>query len=136
MEEKRKVVDLKGEKNIMSQRVVIPGFRKIETGEGGGSTPASYNSLTDKPKINGVELTGNLTSESIGIPEIADNLTTSKKGLALDASQGKVLSDNHHTSVYAEYSVNKNLCSMLEGNMNSLLLICFYIRVIMYFPLR
>ena len=103
----------------MSQRVVIPGFRKIGTGEGGGSTPTSYNSLTDKPKINGVELTGNLTSESIGIPEIADNLTTSKKGLALDASQGKLLNENQHTAIYAEYSVNKNLCSVLEGNMNS-----------------
>lgn len=101
-------------------RVVIPGFRKIETGEGGSTTPTSYNSLTDKPKINGVELTGNLTSESIGIPEIADNLTTSKKGLALDASQGKVLNENQHTSLHAEYSVNKNLCSMFEGNMNSL----------------
>lgn len=104
----------------MSQRVVIPGFRKVETGEGGGTTPTSYNSLADKPKINGVELTGNLPSESIGIPEIADNLTTSKKGLALDASQGKILNENQHTGIYAEYSVNKNLCNMFEGNMNSL----------------
>lgn len=60
-------------------RVVIPGFRKIETSGEGEEGTSNYDELTNKPKINGVELTGNLTSESIGIPEIADNLTTSKK---------------------------------------------------------
>lgn len=43
----------------MAQRVVIPGFRKIET-SGGGEGTGNYNDLANKPSINNVPLVGNL----------------------------------------------------------------------------
>lgn len=43
----------------MAQRVVIPGFRKIET-SGGGEVSGNYNDLQNKPSINNVPLVGNL----------------------------------------------------------------------------
>ena len=41
-------------------RVVIPGFRKIETSGGGEGGTTNYNDLTNKPFINNVPLVGNL----------------------------------------------------------------------------
>lgn len=41
-------------------KVVIPGFRKIETSGGGGSATTSYEQLTDKPTINAVPITGHM----------------------------------------------------------------------------
>ena len=38
---------------------------KMKTGGGGGTT--DYRALSNKPKINGVELTGDKTSEELGI---------------------------------------------------------------------
>lgn len=48
-------------------RVFIPNGNMSDafigaSGGGGGSSTTNYNSLTNKPKINGVELTGNKTS--------------------------------------------------------------------------
>ena len=40
-------------------RVVIPGFRKIETSSGGEGT-TNYDDLSNKPSINNVPLVGNL----------------------------------------------------------------------------
>lgn len=40
------------------------GYVKAHSGSGGTS---NYNELSNKPKINGVELTGNKTSEDLGI---------------------------------------------------------------------
>ena len=39
--------------------------------------PTSYPELTDKPKINGIELVGNLTSKDLGLQLEGDYLTTS-----------------------------------------------------------
>ena len=46
-------------------------------GEGGSGTggTTNYNSLTNKPKINNVELTGNKTLEDLGIQEAGNYLT-------------------------------------------------------------
>ena len=41
-------------------RVVIPGFRKIETSGGGEGGTTNYNDLSNKPFINNVPLVGNL----------------------------------------------------------------------------
>ena len=47
-------------------RVVIPGFRKIETSGGGGEGgTTNYEDLTNKPSINNVPLVG--TIEQINI---------------------------------------------------------------------
>lgn len=45
-------------------RVVIPGFRKIETGGDTGGT-SNYNDLTDKPSINGVTLHKGMIGEDL-----------------------------------------------------------------------
>lgn len=64
------------------------------TGQGGTT---DYAQLANKPRINGVELTGNMTAEQLGISsrdvEIIDNLETQDGGKALSARQGKVLKD-------------------------------------------
>ena len=40
-------------------------------GSGGGGT-SNYNSLANKPVVNGVTLTGNLSLEDLGIEEISN----------------------------------------------------------------
>ena len=37
-----------------------------------GKEPTDYNNLNNKPKINGVELVGDLSLEDIGIPDMSD----------------------------------------------------------------
>ena len=52
----------------MAQRVVIPGFRKIETSGGdGGAT--NYEALTNKPLINSVPLVGNLKTSDLKLTD-------------------------------------------------------------------
>ena len=56
--------------------------KNISAGGYGGSgteitIPKSYDELTDKPSINGVELKGNLTSEDLGLQLGGDYLTVS-----------------------------------------------------------
>ena len=46
--------------------------RIAESGGGGGTGGGSYNSLTNKPSINGVTLTGQLSLEQLGIEEISN----------------------------------------------------------------
>lgn len=37
-----------------------------------GKEPGDYNGLSNKPKINGVELVGDLSFEDIGFPDISN----------------------------------------------------------------
>ena len=53
----------------MAQRVVIPGFRKIETSGGGEGGTSNYNDLTNKPSINNVPLVGNLNTENLKLTD-------------------------------------------------------------------
>ena len=41
----------------------------FEVNTNGAPCPTNYNELTDKPSINGVTLSGNKTSEELGIKE-------------------------------------------------------------------
>ena len=50
-------------------RVVIPGFRKIETSGGGGGGTTNYNDLTNKPFINNVPLVGNLKTVDLKLTD-------------------------------------------------------------------
>lgn len=59
-------------------RVVIPGFRKIET-SGGGTT--NYNDLTNKPSINNVPLVGNLNTVDL---KLTDS-TLTKEGVPAES---------------------------------------------------
>lgn len=52
----------------MVQRVVIPGFRKIET-SGGGEGTGNYNDLQNKPSINNVPLVGNLKTVDLKLTD-------------------------------------------------------------------
>lgn len=45
---------------------------KLSSGGGGGTGASNYNELTDRPSINGNLLTGNMSSEELGLPEKED----------------------------------------------------------------
>ena len=48
--------------------------KRIKEGGGGGTGgTTNYNSLTNKPSINGVTLTGALTLQQLGIAEISNS---------------------------------------------------------------
>lgn len=64
----------------MAQRVVIPGFRKIET-SGGGEVTGNYNDLENKPSINNVPLVGNLKTVDL---KLTDS-TLTEEGIPAEA---------------------------------------------------
>lgn len=53
-------------------KVVIPGFRKIETSGSGGGNATNYNELENKPSINNVPLVGNLTTADLKLTDSTD----------------------------------------------------------------
>lgn len=61
------------------------GYVKSHSGGGGGGGTSNYNDLSNKPQINGVELTGNKTSEdlhitaSIGLTECESDYDTTNR---------------------------------------------------------
>ena len=62
-------------------RVVIPGFRKIETSGGGEGGTTNYNDLTNKPSINNVPLVGNLKTVDLKLTD----LTLTEEGVPAEA---------------------------------------------------
>ena len=48
----------------------------IEAGGGGGGGTTNYNGLTNKPKINGVELKGDKTADDLNLISQDDSFTT------------------------------------------------------------
>ena len=75
----------------MAQRIVIPGFRKIETSSGGEGGTGNYNDLTNKPSINNVPLVGNLTTVDL---KLTDS-TLTEEGVPADAKAvGTKLEEN------------------------------------------
>ena len=63
-------------------RVVIPGFRKIETiGGGGEGGTSNYNELTNKPSINNVPLVGNLNTVDLKLTDA----TLTEEGVPAEA---------------------------------------------------
>lgn len=62
-------------------RVVIPGFRKIETSGGGEGGTSNYNDLTNKPSINNVPLVGNLNTVDL---KLTDS-TLTKEGVPAES---------------------------------------------------
>ena len=66
----------------MQQRIVIPGFRKIETSSGGGEGgTTNYNELTNKPSINNVPIVGNLKTEDLHLTDA----TLTEEGVPAEA---------------------------------------------------
>ena len=104
----------------MAQRVVIPGFRKIETGGGGGETGTSnYNDLTNKPSVNNVPLSGNLNTADLHLT----TQTLEDEGIPADS---KIVGDKINeilNSLSAITSTLDNLekeVSSLSANVNEL----------------
>ena len=62
-------------------RVVIPGFRKIETSGSGGGGTTNYNDLTNKPFINNVPLVGNLKTLDLKLTDA----TLTEEGVPAEA---------------------------------------------------
>lgn len=68
----------------MAQRIVIPGFRKIETSGGGGEgETTNYENLTNKPSINNVPLVGNLNTVNLKLTDP----TLTEEGVPAEAKQ-------------------------------------------------
>lgn len=69
------------------------GYIRQHSGGGGGGT-SNYNDLSNKPSINGVELTGNKTSDQLNIGGLSfvDRISDVSTGIALaDISNGILL---------------------------------------------
>ena len=62
-------------------RVVIPGFRKIETSGGGEGGTSNYNDLTNKPFINNVPFVGNLKTIDLKLTDT----TLTEEGVPAEA---------------------------------------------------
>lgn len=56
-------------------RVTLALAKKYTDEHGGGGGTSNYNSLSNKPKINSVELSGNKTLEQLGVPLDTSDLT-------------------------------------------------------------
>lgn len=65
----------------MAQRIVIPGFRKIETSGGGEGGSTNYDDLTNKPSINNVPLVGKLKTVDLKLTDA----TLTEEGVPADA---------------------------------------------------
>ena len=65
----------------MAQRIIIPGFRKIETSGGGEGGTSNYNDLTNKPFINNVPVVGNLNTVDLKLTDA----TLTEEGVPADA---------------------------------------------------
>lgn len=77
-------------------RVVIPGFRKIET-SGGGEGTGNYNDLQNKPSINNVPLVGNLKTVDL---KLTDS-TLTEEGIPAEAKTVGTKLEEQSTSLTA-----------------------------------
>ena len=78
-------------------RVIIPGFRKIETSGGGEGGTTNYNDLTNKPSINNVPLVGNIRTVDL---ELTDP-TLTEEGVPAEAKTVGTKLEEHSTSLTA-----------------------------------
>lgn len=78
-------------------RVVIPGFRKIETSEGGEGGTTNYNDLMNKPSINNVPLSGNLNTVDLHLTDA----TLTEEGVPAEAKTVGAKLEEHSTSLTA-----------------------------------
>lgn len=78
-------------------RVVIPGFRKIETSGGGEGGTTNYNDLINKPSINNVPLSGNLNTVDLHLTDT----TLTEEGVPAEAKTVGAKLEEHSTSLTA-----------------------------------
>ena len=78
-------------------KVVIPGFRKIETSGGGEGGTSNYEDLTNKPSINNVPLVGNLKTVDLKLTDA----TLTEEGVPAEAKTVGTKLEEHSTSLTA-----------------------------------
>ena len=78
-------------------RVVIPGFRKIETSGGGEGGTTNYNDLENKPSINNVPLVGNLNTVNLKLTDA----TLTEEGVPAEAKTVGTKLEEQSTSLTA-----------------------------------
>ena len=78
-------------------RVVIPGFRKIETSGGGEGGTSNYNDLTNKPSINNIPLVGNLSTADLKLTDA----TLTEEGVPAEAKTVGTKLEEQSTSLTA-----------------------------------
>lgn len=101
------------------------GFVRAHSGGGGGGGASNYNQLTNKPQINGVELTGNKSSSDLGIagvilkeltPYDTDNMT-----FILPENYTIAIFVFNYRSDYATLVCPKTLLDNLAGNRSQMI---------------
>lgn len=96
----------------MAQRVVIPGFRKIETSGGGEGGTTNYEDLTNKPFINDVPLVGNLNTADL---KLTDS-TLTEEGVPAEAKEvGIQLNEkpNYEEGTFSPSFINSSINSQV-----------------------
>lgn len=78
-------------------KVVIPGFRKIETSGSGEGGTTNYNDLINKPSINNVPLSGNMNTVDLHLTDP----TLTEEGVPAEAKTVGDKLDEHSTSLTA-----------------------------------
>lgn len=92
-------------------RVVIPGFRKIETSGGGEGGTTNYNDLTNKPSINNVPLVGNLNTVDLKLTDA----TLTEEGVPADS---KIVGDKLDNINSNLEKTSTNLTALNTGKAN------------------
>ena len=92
-------------------RVVIPGFRKIETSGGGEGGTTNYNDLTNKPSINNVPLVGNLNTVNLKLTDA----TLTEEGVPAEAKTVGEKLDNINSNL-EKTSTNLNALNTGKAN--------------------
>lgn len=78
-------------------KVVIPGFRKIETSVGGEGGTTNYNDLINKPSVNNVPLSGNMNTVDLHLTDP----TLTEEGVPAEAKTVGAKLEEHSTSLTA-----------------------------------
>ena len=92
-------------------RVVIPGFRKIETSGGGEGGTTNYNDLTNKPFINNVPLVGNRNTADLHLTDS----TLTEEGVPAEAKTVGEKLDNINSNLE---KTSTNLTALNTGKAN------------------
>ena len=90
-------------------RVIIPGFRKIETSGGGEGGTGNYNDLTNKPSINNVPLSGNLNTTDLHLT----TQTLEDEGIPADS---KIVGDKINVIVSTLDNLERAVSNLLYSN--------------------
>lgn len=101
---------------IDSGKGSVSGSGSSSGGGGGGGGTSNYNSLSNKPKINGVVLTGNKTGSDLGLNNYSD-LTNKPSINNVTLTGNKSLSDLGIPTEYEDFSDKPSINGVtLSGN--------------------